>query len=327
LRDQHLREVHSKLSRLIARIYHTDMIRFTFLTLSVLLAGCSALTPYAQVREAVPGNELLVINGQSVHVQRAGSGEPVLLLHGFGGSTYCWREVMPRLAERFEVIAIDLNGFGFTERPRDSAAYTHVGQSNLILGVMDALNVSAAHVVGHSYGGGVALTLTVNHPQRVRSLALLAAAPPGGSNPGQALTKLFSPIILWYVETFVLKPGPIRDALRSAVVDDALITAEVATEYLKRLRVEGFGDAFAGLTAASNRALTDAQLSLSQRRVLLIWGDSDTFVPLSVGQRLGGRIPQARLVVLPNVGHLSMVENPNAVVDELAAFFSESAAP
>ncbi len=303
------------------------MIRFSFLTLSVLLVGCSALTPYAQIRESVPGDELLQVDGQSVHVQRAGRGEPVLLLHGFGGSTYCWREVMPRLAERFEVIAIDLNGFGYTERPRDRAAYTHTGQTDLILGVMDALNLPSAHVVGHSYGGGVALTLTVNHPQRVRSLALLAAAPPGGSNPGQALTRLFSPIILWYVETFVLKPGPIRDALRSAVVDDALITAEVANEYLKRLRVEGFGDALAGLTAANNRALTDRQLTLSERRVLLIWGEGDTFVPLSVGERLAERITQARLVVLPNVGHLSMVENPDAVVDELAAFFSESAAP
>jgi len=296
------------------------MKRVSFLSLVFIETGCAALTPYAEIRQLLPHEELLRMNQQWVHMERAGTGEPVLLLHGFGGSTYCWREVMPRLTEQYDVVAMDLNGFGYTQRPRRPDAYSYVGQSALVLGVMDALEFDSVHLVGHSYGGGLALHLAVNHPQRLRSLTLVAATPPGGTFPGQSLTALFRPIILWYVETFTLKPGPIRDALRSAVVDDDLITAQVADEYLKRLRVEGFRDAFGGLTTARNRALTSAQLGAIAAPTLILWGEQDAFVPLSTGERLKTQMPRATFKAFPNVGHLSMVESPDAFTDELATF-------
>lgn len=295
------------------------------LALLTVLAGCSALTPYEQIRSALPAEELLLVGDQWVHVTRAGGGPPVVLLHGFGGSTYCWREVVPRLAPHFDLIALDLNGFGYTRRPRDPDAYALPGQANLVLGVLDALQFDSVHVVGHSYGGGLALYLAVHHPRRLRSLTVIAGAPPGGGNPGRTFTALFAPIVLWYVETFVLRPGPIGDALRSAVVDDALITPNVVTEYLARLRVEGFRDAFAGLTSARPAPLTADQIAAVSLPTLILWGERDTFVPVAVGQRLRAQMPQAAWKVFPNVGHLPMIETPDALAAELSTFLATQA--
>src|SRR5206468_1124100 len=93
-------------------------------------------------------------------------------------STYSWRKVIPALSASHWVIAIDLNGFGYTERPKDPASYTREGQAALILAVMDALGIDRAHVVGHSYGGGLSLFLASTHPERFRTLILVDSSAP-----------------------------------------------------------------------------------------------------------------------------------------------------
>ncbi len=78
--------------------------------------GCATLRPFDEIRRAEPEDRFLRIGGQLVHVEMAGAGPPLVLVHGFGGSTYSWRRVMPRLAESFRVVAVDLSGFGYTQR-------------------------------------------------------------------------------------------------------------------------------------------------------------------------------------------------------------------
>ena len=102
----------------------------------------------------------LEIDGRRISVEQAGQGPPLVLLHGFGESTLAFAPVMPELAKRFAVVAIDLNGFGFTERPKDRASYTLAGQERLVLGVLDRLGLERVRLAGHSYGGGLALYLT-----------------------------------------------------------------------------------------------------------------------------------------------------------------------
>src|SRR3954454_6874099 len=87
--------------------------------LALFLTRCASVLPFAQVRKTVPQDRFLTLGGRLVHVEQAGTGEAVVLLHGFGGSTYSWRKVMPGLAAHFRVVAIDLNGFGYTQRTRD----------------------------------------------------------------------------------------------------------------------------------------------------------------------------------------------------------------
>jgi 2-hydroxymuconate-semialdehyde hydrolase len=150
----------------------------SLLILPLVLAGCVALRPYADVRRSLPAERLIPVDGQLVHVEQAGAGEPVVLVHGFGASTYSWRKVVSEIARTRRVIALDLSGFGYTERPRDPARYTRDAQVALILGVMDALGVERAHLVGHSYGGALGLRLAALHPERLNSLLLVDSAAP-----------------------------------------------------------------------------------------------------------------------------------------------------
>jgi pimeloyl-ACP methyl ester carboxylesterase len=143
-------------------------------------AGCVATRPFAEVRGSLPQERFVRVGDQLVYVEQAGAGEPVVLLHGFGASSYTWRQVMPGLAESHRVLAVDLNGFGWTERPAARASYTREGQMALVLGVLDALEIGRAHLVGSSYGGALALWLALEHPERVRSLVSSCAATPCG---------------------------------------------------------------------------------------------------------------------------------------------------
>src|SRR6476661_2133038 len=129
------------------------------LVLVLALPGCVALRSFAEIRRSLPADRFVRVGEQLVHVEQAGQGEPVVLLHGFGASTYSWRKVIPALSASHRAVAIDLNGFGYTERPKDLAAYTREGQAALVLGVLDALGIDRAHFVGHSYGGGLSLYL------------------------------------------------------------------------------------------------------------------------------------------------------------------------
>src|SRR6266545_2862391 len=144
--------------------------------------GCASLRPFAEIRHQEPEDRFLKIGDQLVHVEMAGAGPPLVLVHGFGASTYSWRLVMPALASSFRVIAVDLNGFGYTERPKDPARYTREAQGELVLAVMDSLGFASAHLMGHSYGGGISLWIAWKHPERVRSLVLVDSSAPTYAN-------------------------------------------------------------------------------------------------------------------------------------------------
>lgn len=298
---------------------------FRALALGLALAsgvGCARFPSYEAVRAALPPEQLTLLDDQWVHFERRGAGDPVVLIHGFGGSTYSWRETFPRLQESFDLLAVDLNGFGYTQRPRAAQDYSLAGQVELVLRLLDHLHIDRAHFVGHSYGGGVVLSLARSHPQRVQSLVLVDAAPPGGAAPGQTWIRLFAPLVLWYTENFALTPKAIGDALRSVVYVDAIVTSEMIDQYLRRLRIAGFRDAFYGLTAARNRSLTDEDLATLDRPALVIWGRHDSVVPLRTGQELSRKLPHATWVVIEQAGHLPMEEQPDAFAAALRDFLA-----
>lgn len=279
--------------------------------------GCVSLTPFSAVERQVPAERLLSVGGQRVHVEQAGEGPPVVLLHGFGGSTYSWRRVVPGLAAEYRVVAVDLNGFGWTERPMDQRAYDAAGQLALVLGVLDALGLERPAVVGHSWGGGLGLRLASAHPQRVSSLVVVAGSVPSGEaqrRPGK-LQRWLSRAGL---RTVLLRRGMIRRGLHRSVRDPEVVTEDLVTAYLSRLRVEGADRALAGLDRAAGGPVV--ALEYLDLPVLLVWGSDDQVVPPRVGERLEHAIPGARRVVLDRCGHLPMEEDPEAFLSAVLLF-------
>ena len=126
---------------------------------------------FAQARVATNGIEL------SLH--RAGRGTPLILLHGYPQNHRCWEKVAPRLARDFDVIVPDLRGYGDSDAPEGVAAYAKREMARDIVGLMDALGLARAHVLGHDRGARVAYRLALDHPGRVDRLGIIEIVPTG----------------------------------------------------------------------------------------------------------------------------------------------------
>lgn len=281
-------------------------------------SSCTRLRSFESVRASLPEDQFVSVDGQWVHFEQAGQGEALILIHGFGASTYAWREVLPRLSPSHRVLAVDLNGFGYTQRPNESAAYSIDGQAQLVVGVMDALGIDRAHVAGHSYGAGVALHMAVTQKDRVGKLILVDGGGLGGGTGGPTIPAFLKPFLLCYVKRFGLRRGFIYSGLTSAAYRDDFVTDEVVGEYLRRLEVEGLEDAFYGLTA--RRAGIRIEPTSIIAPVLIVWGIHDRTIPLSVGESLHDNLPTAELVVLSESGHMPMEEEPERFSEIVAEF-------
>lgn len=291
------------------------MRRLTLLAASFLsLLGCASVRPFEEVRKTLPATSFLRVGDQLVHIEQAGSGEPVILLHGFGASTYSWRNVMPALAASFRVIAIDLNGFGYTQRPRTFESYTREGQAGLVLRVMDGLGIRSAHLMGHSYGGGLSLFIASRHPERVRSMVLVDSSAPTYANDRRSRAASLKPLLGLYLRSVVLRPGTVRRALLHSFYDDSLVTPELVHEYYERLRVEGVVDAYYGLTAPTRNQPEPVELEKIRTPALIVWGAEDLLISVEAGRRAAERMPDAEFVALEGVGHVPMEEKPEELV-------------
>ena len=286
--------------------------------------GCVPLVPYEELRTRLPVDELLQVDGQAVHVVRSGRGQPVVLLHGFGSSAYSWRQVTAELADEHELIAVDLNGHGFTERVGDAAAYTVAGQLALVRGVMDALDIDSAHVVGHSYGAALAVHLAWRHPERVRSLILVGSARLSYPWDRRNLAAAIRPLTYLFVRGRAIRKSAVLGGLRRAFAEDSQVSPELVDAYYERVRIEGVSRAFRGLTAPTREPRDLPVLERIDLPVLTIWGSRDELADLEEGRRTTGRMPRNRFVVLEGIGHIPLEESPEKLAELMRAFLARN---
>ncbi len=285
------------------------------------------MRPYAEAVRELPAGRLLDIAGQRVSVERAGSGEPLVLLHGFGESTLAFAPVLPELARHFAVVAIDLNGFGYTERPRDPASYTLAGQERLVLGVLDRLNLGRVRLAGHSYGGGLALYLAARHPERIDRLLLIDNALPLYASARR------NPLFRWKwvarlaAHTFALSDRRIAAGLEEAYFDDSRVTQARVREYADRLRIEGASDAFYGLVGPSKEPPFRIDLATVRAPTLVVWGVEDELISVVGAEQRAKLLPDSRFVALPACGHTPMEECPEAFLAAALPFLENAVAP
>jgi pimeloyl-ACP methyl ester carboxylesterase len=291
-----------------------------------LTSGCLSVSKYQDIQRSLPAKNLLLVDGRYVHVEQHGFGRPLVLLHGFGGSTYSWRKVVPELAGEFRTIAIDLHGFGWTERPKEADAYKRTGQVRLVKGVLDHLGIDSAVLVGHSYGAAVALSVATAHPERVHALVLLDAVAPSWMDlrksrvtESRTLARLLLP--------FALSREYIAHSLRGAYFDDSMVNEELVEIYRERMKVEGVLDAFVHLSTPPATPNPPIDLTAIRQPTLFVWGEDDHTIPVDVARPIALTVPGARFVTLPDCGHVPMEERPESVVQELRRFLAELEAP
>ena len=317
------------------KIWRGLLIILTILLLVVLVGPF--LIPVPPLKDTLPPEQLadpdskfIEINGLTVHVKTMGKGQPVfVLLHGFGASLFSWHAVMKPLNQYGTVIAYDRPAFGLTERPMTWTGenpYSPQASVDLLLGLLDHFNVQKAILVGNSAGGTVAMQFTLQHPQRVQALILVDPAVYEGGGGPTWLRPFYNtpemnhlgPLIVRSIRTSGI------DLLRTAWYDPSKITSETMTGYTNPLKVDNWDRALWYFTAASQPFDLPARLSEFTLPVLVLTGDSDKIVPTADSVRLAGALPNARLVIIPQAGHVPHEEQPAVFMQAVDLFLQQT---
>jgi pimeloyl-ACP methyl ester carboxylesterase len=252
-----------------------------------------------------------------------GGGTPLLLVHGLGGCWQWWLENIPELGRSCRVIAVDLPGFGDSEPlPSPGAMATHV---ETLAALLDTLELERVVLVGHSMGGLIALLFAGEYPNRLSGLVPVCA---GGVelSPGRlaVIVRGFLLFNAWFKRPAVNRAFARRPRLRrllfaAATGNSRSLSPELGAELIPRL---GSAPGFAEAVLAAGRVESDIEPERITTRSLLIWGGQDPIVPASRAGVLAASMPDARLEVLPGVGHGPMFEAPerfNALLGEFAS--------
>lgn len=317
------------------------IIGVVLLVLVALALIVPLVIPIPPLQNTVPEEKLadadsqfIDLNGLRVHYKKMGAGEPAfVLLHGFASSTYSWDNVLSEFGTRGATVAYDRPAFGLTSRPlpgewKTQNPYSPEANADLVIALMDAQGMDRAILVGNSAGGAVAMDVALRHPDRVEALILVdAAIYEGGGRPAWIAPVLNLPQMQrlgpWLVRSFA-DSG--MELLRTAYHDTGKITPETIAAYRKPLRIDNWDAALWQFTTAANPRPLAARLAELKMPVLVITGDDDRVVPTANSVRLAQEIPNARLAVLENCGHLPQEECPQAFMQAVNAFVDNAAA-
>lgn len=264
----------------------------------------------------------VVAAGIRTNTHDIGNGSPVLLIHGSGPGVSAWanwRLTIPELVKRHRVIAPDMVGFGYSERPAGQRYGMDVWVRQAV-GLLDALGIARADLVGNSFGGALALAIAIRHPQRVRRLVLMGSVGvPFPITPGLDAVWGYTPSL---------------DNMRR-LLDLFAFDRRLANDELAQLRYEasvrpGVQEAFAAMFSAPRQRWVDAMASREQdvRRIphetLVIHGREDRIIPLSNSLTLAEWIHRAQLHVFGQCGHWTQIEHAARFTRLVGDFLGEA---
>lgn len=270
------------------------------------------------------------IHGHDVRYRRGGEGEVVLLIHGLAGSSRTWRGVQPELAAGYDVIAPDLLGHGESAKPMGD--YSLGAFASGLRDFLAALDVPSATIVGHSFGGGVAMQLAYQHPEMCDRLVLV-----GSGGLGREVSWLLRLVTLPAAEHVMPLVCPRIVADRGDDVGRALAGVGFSIP-----RVAEMWRSYASLAGAADRKAfvrtirgviepggqtvnaLDRLYLAAHLPTLIVWGDRDGIIPVSHAHTAHEAIPGSHLAILDEVGHFPHVEAPDRFLEVLREFLAST---
>ncbi len=264
----------------------------------------------------------VVAAGIPTNYHDIGEGQPVLLVHGSGPgvSAYAnWRLTIPALSKFYRVLAPDMVGFGFTDRP-EKYNYSMDNWVKHIIGFMDALEIEKAHIVGNSFGGALAIATALRYPERIDRMVLMGAA-------GTRFDLTEGLNAVWGYTPSIEN---MRNLLDIFSFDRSRVSDELA-----RLRYEasiqpGVQESYSSMFPAPRQRWVDALASAEadiktlSNETLIVHGREDQVIPLSSSLRLAELIEHAQLHVFGQCGHWTQIEHTDRFNRLLINFFNES---
>ncbi|MGB7341826.1 MAG: alpha/beta hydrolase [Phototrophicaceae bacterium] len=281
------------------------------------------------------------INGASIYYIARGNPDDsaVMLIHGFGGSTFTWRDTIDVLVDAgYYVVAFDLPPFGLSDKSPE-LDYSRRAYADIVAGLMDELSIETATIVGHSMGGSTTAYFAVAYPERVDKLVFVAGgvfeassandnedtASSGGSPLGfLSGIDLDSEQAVFIIETALI-PATFASIIETAYFDSSIMTDEVVAGYARPILTDNWGAGFiAYLNAVDENPISmDDLVEAVDMPVLIMWGEEDTWVPIEMGLMMDEVLANSTLITYANVGHLPMEETVDAFNTDLIAFLNQ----
>lgn len=309
----------------LAAVASTPFLAFCLA--AVPMSGCA---PHPDIPPWFDGIQRFPVKSTSVNGHRIayldeGQGPPVILIHGYGGSMWQWEYQQTPLAAHFRVITLDLIGSGLSDKP--DLDYRPEDLIESIRGLMDALGLQTAALVGNSMGAGVAIGMALIHPERVHRLVLIDGL------PDHVRERLVSPLMRRAIDTrapvwlarfgaAIFGSHTTEAVLKEIVYDHSLVTPTVLDRSNRnRQRADIIGPL---LSIRDNLPQWETDFAPRIREIrqstLILWGEQDRLFTPQAGRDLQATIPHSRLTVIPNAGHIPQWEQPQTVNRHLLNF-------
>lgn len=314
--------------------------------LLILIAVIISFRVLAALRETKTRQEAAPLTGRFVqandvelYIQEMGpaNGQPILFIHGTAAWSGLWRETMTPLAEAgYLCIAIDIPPFGFSERP-STPSYDNASQARRIVALMDTLKIEHAILFGHSFGGGATLETALMIPNRIDALILEDV---GGLNLNLQPAKQKTTPLSIFLNTRVVRNPILAATATNPMFTKTLLSAmvldsdDITEEKIKILQqplvlqdaTNTLGDWLKSVLGTQKISLTTDPENYQTLTMptLIIWGDSDTVIPIKEGEYLQSLTPNSALVVLKGVNHIPHLEDLDAVMEVVLGFLQSS---
>ncbi|WP_295637255.1 alpha/beta hydrolase [Novosphingobium sp.] len=277
--------------------------------------------PRAELEAAYAG-QYRTVDGVRLRLRDTGprKAPALILLHGFGASLDTWEPWARALSAKYRVIRFDLPGFGLAGAD-PTGDYSDARTMRIIADLMDQLGVDRAAVIGNSLGGRIAWTFAATRPERVSRLVLIS--PDGFASPGFAYEKPPEVPLLLKVLPYIAPRGMLRENLAVTYARPEALTEATLTRYRDMLLAPGVRAAM--LARMGTTVLHDPApiLARIQAPTLLLWGERDGMIPIANATDYMRDLPHARLVRLPNLGHVPFEEDPARSLQPVERFLSE----
>lgn len=312
------------------------LVLFTLCLASYFMTACappSEIPPYFETLERTSIERIpiktILVRDQRIAYLDVGTGPPVILIHGFGGSMWQWEHQQHALSQHFRTVTLDLPGSGLSDKP--DIAYLPDQMLDFCIGFMDALQIPHATLVGNSMGAGLAIGMTLTHPTRVDRLVLI------GGLPSDVMAKLTSrsfrqalesraPSWLVSFGNWLFGRWVTESVLKEIVHNHNLLTPAVIERSNSNRRRPGIIKPIVAARDALPSWESDfaPRISSITHPTMIIWGEQDRVFPMAVGEELHHRIRGSKFVRIPDAGHMPQWERPDLVNRSLITYIQPS---
>jgi pimeloyl-ACP methyl ester carboxylesterase len=299
-----------------------DILAFSLATMFLMAVGCSAQKETETQLEKVLMKQISV-EGINISYIEKGEGNPLVLVHGSPTSSFLWRDMIEKLSEHGRIIALDLPGFGFSDPP-PNGDYTISTYARIFESFLEALAIERATLICHDFGGPIVLTYALRHPEKYQRLIILDTILHTDLPPWPLFIKIAK--IRPIGEIFLRLGGKsiARSQLEEGVMDKSRISEGIVQRYympdgnpdklnktmLGTLRIDYMEDL----------EFIEKNLQTIEKPTLILWGENDKYLPLSLGDRIHKDITGSKMERIPNCGHFVPEDQPERATKIIVEF-------